>query len=162
MVVRKFFQGVDALTNSMVYLLLAVMVLNTTVSVFFRYILGNAISWSEEVSRYLMIWMGFFGMSLATRDREHVGVTFVINALPPVPRRILRYLSDLLVIGFLFLLIVLSVSQIIGSQGETTAALEIPMAIPLSSVTVGGLLMFLQAIRRTARMIRDDLKPRQD
>ncbi|HUX52284.1 MAG TPA: TRAP transporter small permease [Spirochaetia bacterium] len=162
MVVRNFFRIVDALTNSMVYLLLSVMVLNTAVSVFFRYILGNAISWSEEVSRYLMIWMGFFGMSLATRDREHVGVTFFINALPPIPRKILRYLSDFLVIGFLLLLIVLSISQIIGSEGETTAALEIPMAIPLSSVTVGGFLMFLQAIRRTVKMIREDLKPQQE
>ncbi len=162
MVMRKFFRVVDALTNGMVYLLLSIMVLNTAVSVFFRYILGNAFSWSEEVSRYLMIWMGFFGMSLATRDREHVGVSFVTNALPPVIRKILRYLADTVVVAFLLLLIVLSVRQIIGSEGETTAALVIPMSFPLSAVTVGGCLMFLQAVRRMAKMIREDLKSRHD
>lgn len=162
MFMRKFFRIVDTLTNSMVYLLLSVMVLNTAVSVFFRYIVNNSISWSEEVSRYLMIWLGFFGMSLATRDRDHVNITFVVGLMPPKVRRAIRYLADVVVIVFLAILIVTSIRQIAGSAGETTAALVIPMAIPLASVTAGGCLMLLQAIRRTVSMVREDIAARQD
>lgn len=159
---RNVFRIIDSFTNIVLFLLLASMVINTSVSVFYRYILNDAISWSEEASRYLMIWMGFFGMSLATRDRDHVGITFVANAMPPLGRMILRYVSDAIVLGFLTLLVILSIRQIIGSEGETTAALLLPMAIPLASVTAGGVLMLLQALRRTAAMIIEDFGDRRD
>lgn len=157
-ILKGLFQAIDHFTNVILFVLLASMVINTTVSVFFRYVLNDAISWSEEASRYLMIWMGFFGMSLATRDREHVGITFVVNSMPRIGQIILRYLADLIVLAFLALLIVLSIHQIIGSRGETTAALMLPMTIPYASVTAGGVLMFLQALKRTALMLVDDLK----
>lgn len=160
-VLKWVFRVIDNFTSIVLFLLLASMVVNTAVSVFFRYVLNDAIFWSEEVSRYLMIWMGFFGMSLATRDREHVGITFVANAMPRIGRIIFRYMSDLIVLVFLVLLVVLSIRQIIGSQGETTAALLLPMTVPYASVTAGGVLMLLQAIRRTAVMIVGDIGSRK-
>jgi len=156
-ILRYLFRIIDSFTSIVLFLLLASMVVNTAVSVFFRYVLNDAISWSEEASRYLMIWMGFFGMSLATRDREHVGISFVANAMPPAGRVILRYLTDIVVLSFLVLLVILSIRQIIGSQGETTAALLLPMTVPYASVTAGGVLMALQALRRTIDMIVEDL-----
>lgn len=148
---------VDNLTHILIFVLLAVMVANTAVSVFYRYVLNNAISWSEEASRYLMIWLGFFGMSLATRDRAHVGITFVVNALPAPLRRFFLYLVDLIVLAFLVLLLILSIREIHASQGQTTAALLLPMAIPYAAVTTGASLMLLQALRRTIDLVREHL-----
>jgi hypothetical protein len=43
------------------YVLLVLMVINTAGGVFFRYVLHNAISLTEELGRYMMIYVGFFG-----------------------------------------------------------------------------------------------------
>lgn len=156
-ILRVIYRVIDNLTNILVFIFLAVMVLNTAVSVFYRYILNDAISWSEEASRYLMIWLGFFGMSIATRDRAHVGITFLVNALPASARRVFEYVVDLIVLALLVLLFVLSIRQIYASQGQTTAALLLPMAIPYASVTAGTFLMLLQAVRRTIDLVRQHL-----
>ena len=48
--------------------MLAVMAAITLVAVFYRYVLGNALSWTEELTRYLMIFVGLFGTAVALSE----------------------------------------------------------------------------------------------
>jgi len=53
-----------------------------------RYGFGQAVSWTEEVPRYLLIWMSFLGAAACVAKREHVGFEVLFHALPPGPRRV--------------------------------------------------------------------------
>jgi TRAP-type C4-dicarboxylate transport system permease small subunit len=155
--VKKLLRTLDEATKIVIYVLLACMIVNTASSVFARYVLQNAISWSEEASRYLMVWMGFLGMSLAMRDGEHVSVVFVVDAMPGSLRRILRYLAQAVSLAFLVLLLIYSISQLSTVRDQTSIALMLPMSVPYAAVTAGAALMVIQSLRRITALVREDL-----
>jgi len=51
--------------------------------VFFRYVLNDPLTWSEELARYLFIWCAFLGWIVASRKRSHLAMTFVVDKMPP-------------------------------------------------------------------------------
>jgi TRAP-type mannitol/chloroaromatic compound transport system permease small subunit len=62
--------------------MVAIMTVIIILQVFMRYLFLYSLSWSEEVARYLMIWVSFLGASLALKYGFHIGVEFVINRVP--------------------------------------------------------------------------------
>lgn len=70
------------------------------VAVFGRYVFGFALSWTEEVPRYLLIWVSFLGAAACVAKREHVGFDILFNALPDRVRRPLGAATGLLIMGF--------------------------------------------------------------
>ena len=69
-------------------------------AVIFRYGFGQAVSWTEEVPRYLLIWVSFLGAAVCVLKREHVGFDVLFNALPKKVRRVLGVFLSLLIFGF--------------------------------------------------------------
>lgn len=67
--------------------------------VFWRYVLGDALSWYEEVSKFLMVWMTFLGAPLVFRHGGHVAVEILPNLLPERPRAGLHVLVHLIVMS---------------------------------------------------------------
>ncbi len=65
-----------------------------------RYGFGAALSWTEEVPRYLLIWVSFLAAAVCVLKREHVGFELLFNALPPRPRTALAIFINLLILGF--------------------------------------------------------------
>ena len=54
-----------------------------------RYGFGQAVSWTEEVPRYLLIWVSFLAAAVGVLKRDHVGFDVLFNALPKKIRRVL-------------------------------------------------------------------------
>ena len=65
-----------------------------------RYGFGQAVSWTEEVPRYLLIWISFLGAAVGVLHRDHVGFDVLFNALPTMARRVLGVTLSLLILGF--------------------------------------------------------------
>jgi TRAP-type C4-dicarboxylate transport system permease small subunit len=65
-----------------------------------RYGFGRAVSWTEEVPRYLLIWISFLGSAVCVLRREHVGFDVLFNALPKAMRRVLGVSLSVLVFSF--------------------------------------------------------------
>lgn len=70
------------------------------VAIVARYGFGQAVSWTEEVPRYLLIWVSFLGAAVCVLKREHVGFDVLFNALPKKARRVLGAFLTLLIFGF--------------------------------------------------------------
>jgi len=69
-------------------------------AVIFRYGFGQAVSWTEEVPRYLLIWISFLAGAVCVLRREHVGFDVLFNALPRRQRRVLGLTLNILVFAF--------------------------------------------------------------
>lgn len=65
-----------------------------------RYVFGRSLTWTEEVPRYLLIWISFLGAAAGVAQREHVGFDVLFNALPAPVRRWLGAAIGLLILGF--------------------------------------------------------------
>lgn len=80
--------------------LIAVITLQIISRVFF-----NAVPWTEEIARFLLIWITFLGAALAFQQGRHIAVNFAIDALPAPIKRMAKLIASLIVIGFMAALI---------------------------------------------------------
>lgn len=122
---------------------LGVMFLGGMVGVIFmqvvlRYGFNNALSWSEEMARYMMIWCTGFGIAAGVRVSSHIGIQAVVDALPKVPSNVVRFTCDIIVLCiFAFLtyaafLFALSAK----ASGQLTPSLRIPIFYVYSALPV--------------------------
>jgi TRAP-type C4-dicarboxylate transport system permease small subunit len=131
-------------TELVIMVLMAILVVIVVAGVFFRYVLGSSIPWSEEIGRYVMVWVGFLGASLAMREGLHVGVEFVVKS---VPGRLAVWLSGLArtaVAGFLFAVIGYGISLVAALWDQVSPVAGVRMTWPYLAIPVGSLLMLIQ------------------
>jgi TRAP-type C4-dicarboxylate transport system permease small subunit len=124
-------------------------------AVFMRYVLNSAPFWSEEVARYLMVWMALLATSAAMRRGQHIGLTFVVEKAGPRLRKVLNLLAYALVLLFFTVLLVKGIDMTIFVSRQRSPSVNIPMWIPYLSVPVAGFLMVVQ----TLTLIFKQLKP---
>jgi len=152
--VDKFLGGIEKAIVAISCLLVSLMVINTTAGVFFRYVLNNALSWTDELGRYMMIWVGFFGCYLAARDNSHVGIKMFVELFKPGVRKVFHVAARLVVIAFLVIILMKSGEQLGLLQIQRSSALEIPMAIPYSAVTFGIFMMLIENLAQLFGLVR--------
>lgn len=97
---KRWSQRVNWLVERVCVALLLVLVLDVWLGVIVRYAIPLPITFTEELARYLMIWMALLAVSSGIAYREHIGVEFVFTRLPAPVRRWLAVAFD--VIGFAF------------------------------------------------------------
>lgn len=83
----------------LIILIMAAIAAILIASVVFRYGLNNALSWAEESSKYLMVWLTFLGAPIALRHFGHINIDFLINLLPARLEQMM-YMIVSLVIAF--------------------------------------------------------------
>ena len=84
--------------------LLLLLVIDVWLGVLVRYAIPLPITFTEELARYLMIWMALLAVSSGIAYREHIGVEFVFTRLPAGARRWIAVAFDVIVFAFFFVL----------------------------------------------------------
>ena len=106
----------------LVALALAAMVVLVFGNVVLRYVFNSGITVSEELSRWLMVWLTFLGAIVALREHSHLGVDTLVRALPPAGKRICFVLSYALMLYADWLLLSGSWKQMIITAGDRAPA----------------------------------------
>ncbi len=68
------------------------------VQVIMRYILNNSLSWSEELGKFLFVWISWIGISIGHKRKEHIKITLVVDKLPHKLKMIFEAISELILI----------------------------------------------------------------
>lgn len=139
---RKFDAAVVFLTSLLVGVLMLVMCGATLAGVFARYLLNDALSWSEEVARYSMVWMSFLGGGLVFRYGGHIAIDTLVARIPAgAVRHLVVGFAHLVVVAFLVVLAWYGYSLMMRGTYMTTAALRLPMSIPYAAIPIGAVMM---------------------
>lgn len=85
--------------------LLVLLVLDVWLGVLVRYVIPLPLTFTEELARYLMIWMALLAVSSGIAYRDHIGVAFVFKRLPATARRWLALAFDIIGFAFFFALL---------------------------------------------------------
>ena len=109
--------------------------------VFARYMLGSPPSWTEELARYLQVWLVLLASPICLWKGMHLAVDYVSPRLPPIARRQVRSLIHLLVGLFGLLLAVFGFRLIPVAALQVSPALGISMIWPYLAIPTSGLLM---------------------
>ena len=94
----KIVEGYFDLLKLLTVLCLALMVVLVFGNVVLRYAFNTGITVSEEVSRFLFVWLTFLGAIVAMREHAHLGVDIVVRALPAVGKKACLVASQVLML----------------------------------------------------------------
>lgn len=113
-----------------------------------RYALANSLSWSEEVGRYIFVWITFLGMAAAFQSRAHVALDFLVGLLPARPSKALTIFNALLVAVAGAALVIGGLSLIKFGLNQRSAALGLPMYLVYVVIPFSGVALCYFALRQ--------------
>ena len=131
--------------------LLAVMVVLVFGNVVLRYGFNSGIVFSEEVSRFLFMWLTLLGALVAMHDNAHLGMTGLIERLPVAGQRVCRFASDALMLACCSLLAHGTWKQVVLAMDDRAPVSGVPMGVVFSALlvcSVGVALLLLQSLWR--------------
>ena len=122
------------------------LVASLLISVFFRYIIGRALSWPEEISLILFTWMVLLAGSLGVREGFHVRLTVVTSRLPRIPGLILNRITTAAIGAFGLVMIYSGYDLVQRTAEHLTPTLRIPLDWLNYAAPVCGALICLHAL----------------
>ncbi|MFZ5688817.1 MAG: TRAP transporter small permease [Bacillota bacterium] len=87
-----------------VMILFIIMVILVFAQVYTRFLTNNSLTWSEELSRFIMIWMVFLASSLTYKKRAHITVENIVNLLSPPAKSVARKIAHVLMLIFVIII----------------------------------------------------------
>ncbi|WP_298788638.1 TRAP transporter large permease subunit [uncultured Marinococcus sp.] len=113
--------------------------------------IANITTWTEEVARYLFIWVTYLGVSLTIKYNESIKVETLINKLSLKKRTIINIGNAGLILGFCLYLIYYGSSMVLdlAMTGQSSPALGIPMFIPYAIIPFGFFLIGIRLFQTT-------------
>ena len=117
---------------------LAVMVVLVFGNVVLRYAFNSGITMSEELSRWLFVWLIFLGAIIAMKDHAHLGVDSLVSRLPPWGKKVCLVASQLLMLWAVWLLSLGSWKQTVINAGTSAPATGASVAIFYATGVVFG------------------------
>lgn len=135
--------------------LFAILTVIVLYAVFMRYVLNLAPTWSEEIARYIMVWMALLGMSIALRQGRHIGLSTLVEQIFGKYTRHVFFIADLFILAFLITVLISGVSMAQFVARQRAPSTNIRMWIPYLAVPVGAVLMILE----TLILILEKLRP---
>ena len=136
--------------------LFTTMTLIVWVQIFFRFILGGGIAWSEEIAKYLMVWMALLGSSILLREGGHIAINYFISKLSFL--RYILILHAMLSAVLFVLLIYYGIDYAAFGYKCISPASGIRKFWPYLSIPVGGAFLLIQAFDRFIHLLFNDDK----
>jgi tripartite ATP-independent transporter DctM subunit len=116
--------------------------------VFSRYVLHNAIVWTDEVATILLLWLAMLGAVSAYRRREHIRLTAVVRRMSPEQASICDIISSVVVILFGLFIFPAMRSFLAQESTDMTPVLNIPKSDVIASILVALVLMLVISVLR--------------
>lgn len=130
------------------------MALIVALQVFFRYVLNQSIFWSEEVARFLLVWLTFLGATVAYYRGANPGVDALYLRLSPSLQWFCRLATGLLALFFFGIMIIYGCQFAYFVRLQISPALQLPKWLPHSVIPLAGLVMFLHTLTFLLRLFQ--------
>jgi len=148
-IVKKF---CIILTGSMTFLVLLQVVMRLLV----RVLPIKVPNWTEELSRYMMIYIAFVGASNGIREWSMVGVDFLLNKFPNKARFAMNLAIRVTILAFWIVIVYLGINIFpkVGIK-QFSASMGFPLFYAQLSIIIGGVICALQTIGQTVKLITE-------
>ena len=133
--------------------LMSIMTIIVFIQVIARYVFQNSLSWSEELARYIFIWLVYLGISYGCQMRKHIKIDAALLLFPKKMRKYIVIVGDLF---FLFFAIYVAYTGLGYSLKQTrvSSAMGIPFKYVYISTFFGFGLAAIRQIQTIAYRIR--------
>ena len=138
----KLFKGIDYLTGILTGLMVLFVFMNVVLRTCFNY----GLTWSEELSRYLFVFVTYVGAISAMRVNGHLGVDTLISRVPRPLQMVMYVVSQLVIAALMCILVHGSGKMVLQNTESRTAALGISYALLYSVGIITGVSIAAMAV----------------
>ena len=149
--------AVDRALEWLVIALMGVMVLNVLWQVFTRFVLRDPSSYTEELARYLLVWVGLLGAAYAASQKMHLAIDILTLRLRGKPRLYTEMFIYLCTFLFAFFVMVLGGMRLVNltlTLNQISAALQIKLGYVYLALPVSGIIIMFYAAWFFAEQLR--------
>jgi TRAP-type C4-dicarboxylate transport system permease small subunit len=140
---------IDSILATLLVIIMSIMVINVLWQVFSRYFLGAPSSFTDELARYLMIWIGILGAAYVSGQNKHVAIDVLPSRLNATTQKKLSLVVRVLIILFCFFALVIGGSRLVYIThvlDQNSPALQLPLSVVYMIIPVSGLLVIYYKI----------------
>lgn len=155
-------EAIGRLEKGLIVLFLGLMILAAFAQIALRNFMGIGLSWPESLVRYLVLWVGFIGASLAAREGRHITIE-VLKLRPSAGgRRYLEAISQLCAVGVCAVMAWAAVKFVLDdAQIGNRTFLDLPTWILETIIPATFAIMSLRFLLRAVRALRGDALQRE-
>jgi len=135
---------IDFVLVNVLVLIMSIMVLNVLWQVFSRFILESPSSFTDELARYLMIWIGILGAAYVAGQNMHVAIDILPKRFSLATQKKMKYVVGILIILFCLTAMVIGGSRLVYIThvlGQKSPALQVPLSVVYMVIPISGLLI---------------------
>jgi len=135
---------IDKVLAKLLIIIMSIMVINVLWQVFSRYFLGAPSSITDELARYLMIWIGILGAAYVSGQNKHVAIDVLPSRLSVKTQKKLKLIVRILIILFCLFALVIGGSRLVYVTfvlDQYSPALQVPLAVVYMIIPISGLLI---------------------
>ena len=152
---NKLIKALNKTEEIVIVVMFAIMVAVIFSQVIMRYVFNNSLYWSEELGKFMFIWISWLGISIGEKRGEHIKITMLTDRFSPKGQHILNIISELVVIGILLVTIYYGVYLVQTQAGTHYAGIKISVSWGYLSVVLGCVLMLIRCIGMIVMSIKN-------
>lgn len=122
----------------------------------------TAVGWTEEVARFLLIWVTFLGGVLAWHQHRHIAVSVLVDRLPDRAGRVVSATALVVAIAVLLALAWIGTDYMAMQSYQKSASLRVPMTYFYSVIPLSATLMAWLALSDLVRLLVTGERPRPE
>lgn len=136
--------------EKLLVILLIVTVTLTFIQVVMRYIFHNSLAWSEELARYLFLYLIWIGAAYAVKREQHLRIEIILNRIPKEKLKTFENFIYFIWLGFSVFLFIssLNMTMDVFASGQLSPEMRIPMGYAYISIPLGTGLMCFRIIQK--------------
>lgn len=134
----------DRMLGALLAWLMGAAALNVIWQVVSRYLLASPSSFTDELARHLLVWLGLLGAAYGVGQKFHLAIDLLPTRLDATIGAVLATFVDLCLVGFALVVLVFGGAKLViitASLGQTSAALGWPMAFIYLALPLSGFVM---------------------
>ncbi len=146
---RQLVKFIDKTLAAALILAMAAILLVVVWQVISRYLLQDPASVTEELSRFLLIWIGILGSAYAYRQKVHLGFNLIVNKQSETVRRLIMTFVELLVVAFCVMVLIIGGNALVSltlELDQISAALGVRMGWIYTVLPISGAIMVFYAL----------------
>jgi TRAP-type C4-dicarboxylate transport system permease small subunit len=153
-VVTRFKSILDAVLRAICVSLFALLVVLVTWQVFTRLVLSDPSIWSEELARYVFIWLSLIGISIATGEKADVAIDYFVQKAPLAAQRVLEIVAYLSTLTFALLVMVWGgYLNAVQTMHQLNPVLPISAGVLYLAVPISGVLLTFYLVYHLIRTL---------
>ena len=123
--------------------------------VIMRYVFNNSLYWSEELGKFIFVWISWLGISIGQRRNEHIKITLLVDRLPYTTRKIMEIIADILLILICIVTLYYAIILVQTQAKVPYAGIKIKTSWGYLSLVLGCGFMSLRLIAGVVNKIKE-------